>query len=265
LRILLTNDDGVSARGLVALAERLRDVGEVIVVAPERQQSATSHSATLHKPIRVHPAHVAEGVTAYACSGTPSDCVALGLANLAPGPVNLIVAGINHGRNLGMDVTYSGTAMAALEGCIKGVPSFAISVGPTEGKATQELEVEAAVEFAQWLCLWLAAHPLPPGIFLNVNVPALPPDQIRGLMVTRLGRLRYEDTLERRLDPWGRPYFWRGLLLKEQKEEADTDEYALDHDFISVTPLRADLTATAVFAELNQLNLAQQWAQRRTT
>jgi len=262
LRILLTNDDGVTAPGLVALAQRLRPLGEVLVVAPERQQSATSHSATLHKPIRVAPAQVAEGVLAYACSGTPSDCVALGVANLSSGPVDIIAAGINHGRNLGIDVTYSGTAMAALEGCIKGFSSFAISAGPSEGKEIPELHLQTAADFAAWLCSWLHDHPLPPGVFLNVNVPTLPADQIRGLRLTRLGRRRYEDVLERRVDPWGQPYFWRGLLVKGDEQKTDTDEYALEHGFISLTPLQSDLTAKDLLAQLEQLDLPAQWARQ---
>jgi len=259
VRILLTNDDGVGAPGLVALAERLRAVGELVVVAPERQQSATAHSATLHKPIRVREVQVAEGITGYACSGTPSDCVALGLGNLAPGEVELVAAGINHGRNLGIDVTYSGTVMAALEGCIKGLSSFAISYGPTEGREPAEEALEVAAEFGAWLCRRLAEHPLPKGIFLNVNVPAVPRREIGGLRLTRLGRRRYEDVLDRRVDPWGRPYFWRGLLVKDEGEETDTDEYAVDHGFISVTPLRSDLTAYEFLAELARLDWAARW------
>jgi len=189
--------------------------------------------------------------------------VALGLANLACGPVDLLAAGINHGVNLGIDVTYSGTVMAALEGCLKGVLSFAISTGAGEGKTGDELGLAAAAEFAAWLCGWLQEHRLPEGIFLNVNVPPLPLEEICGLRFTRLGRRRYEDTLERRVDPWGRPYFWRGELLASREEAADSDEYAVKQGFISVSPLSSDLTATAALAELNKWDLPQQWAQKR--
>jgi len=255
MRFLVTNDDGIAAPGLVALCQELCRAGEVLVVAPERQRSSSSHSITLHKPIRVRRHHFSDGVTAYSSSGTPSDCVALGLGNLAPGPTDFVVAGINEGANLGIDVTYSGTVMAALEGCLKGVTGIAVSAAGWG----QPPNFKTAAAFARRLCERLKEHPLPPGTLLNVNVPPVCEAEIAGVSLTRLGNRRYEFGLQERRDPWDKPYFWRGKLIADTEFEPGTDEYAVAHNFISVTPLLVDLTAHSLLTALENLDLPSLW------
>ncbi len=250
MRILVTNDDGVQADGLFALYEALSEVGDVTVMAPERQQSATGHAITLHKPLRMTPTALRDGSPAFMSNGTPSDCATLGVLEAMGGDVDLVVSGINHGPNLGWDVHYSGTVSAAIEAAIIGKPSLAVSVATWD----KEVHWEPVARFAAGVARWLAAHPLPPYTILNVNAPNLPQSEIAGVAVTTQGRRQYVDRIEKRLDPVGRPYYWLGGSLAEEAAgaEAGSDVRAVADGKISITPIHLDLTAYALMPSLKE-------------
>jgi 5'-nucleotidase len=252
MRILVTNDDGVQADGLFALQKALREVGEVTVVAPERQQSATGHAITLHKPLRLSPTQLRDGTSAFMSNGTPSDCATLGILEAMEGRCDLVVSGINHGPNLGWDVHYSGTVSAAIEARVIGIPSLAISVASWD----TEIFWDTAAQFAAKLAPWLPTHSLPPYTILNVNVPNLPPSEIKGVAVTTQGRRQYVDRIERRSDPLGRPYYWLGGSLAEEAAHAEPgcDVRAVADGKISLTPIHLDMTAHAAIAQLKEWN-----------
>lgn len=236
--LLVTNDDGVQAPGLLALAQALRPLGEITVLAPERNWSASGHVKTLHKPLRVKSCQLADGSPALACTGAPSDAVALALLGLLDRPVDLVVSGINPHANLGHDVTYSGTVTAAMEGCIFGLPALAIST-----EFSPDLGYGAAAAEATALAAWVLREGLPKGLLLNVNVPTLPAERILGRRLTRQGQRIYRDALVTRLDPRGQPYHWIGGDDPDGLAEPGTDFAALREGWVSITPLHLDLTA----------------------
>lgn len=243
MKFLLTNDDGVYAEGLRALAEALEAMGEVVVIAPERPQSGTGHGITLHKPLRLNPVSLRDGRSAFAVNGTPPDCVLLGLREVAP-DAGMVVAGINRGANLGEDVIYSGTVAGAREGALNGVPSIAIScVSPTISDFT-----EAAL-IARRIVEEVMEHGLPPGVFLNVNLPDLPLSQIRGFRLVRQGRRWYRSTFERRVDPRGGVYYWIGGEKPEDPFVPGTDVAAIQEGYVAVMPAHFDLTAYSCLKE----------------
>jgi 5'-nucleotidase len=232
MRLLLANDDGYQAEGLATLAIALADLAEITVVAPDRNQSGASHSLTLETPLRV--GRTRDGV--YYVSGTPTDCVHVAITGLLPDEPDMVIAGINHGANLGDDVLYSGTVAAAVEGRFLGLPAIAISlVGDhrhfdTAGQAIREL-------FGH-----LRNAPLPGDTILNINVPDVPYGEIKGFQATRLGyRHRAERVVEAR-DPRGRPIYWVGAAGPGQDAGPGTDFHAVEHGYVSVTPLKFDLT-----------------------
>lgn len=250
MRILVTNDDGVQADGLFALFQALSEVGDVTVVAPERQQSATGHAITLHKPLRLTSTTLRDGTPAFMSNGTPSDCTTLGVLEATGGNVDLVVSGINHGPNLGWDVHYSGTVSAAIEAAIIGKPALAVSVATWD----KEVHWEPVARFAAQVAHWLVAHPLPPYTILNINAPNLPQGELQGVAVTTQGRRQYVDRIEKRLDPVGRPYYWLGGSLAEEAAgaEAGSDVRAVADGKISVTPIHLDLTAYALMPSLKE-------------
>jgi 5'-nucleotidase len=237
VRILVSNDDGIHAPGLRALLEALQPLGAVRVVAPEREQSCSGHGITLHKPLRMsRVALPGLDVEAYRSSGTPADCVVLGRHNEAA-PPDLVVAGINAGANMGEEVFYSGTVAAALEGCLQGLPAMSVSV-----TAYENCDFRAAARFAAILAPRLVATDWPEGLFLNVNVPNVAPEEVRGVQVTRLGRRKYENTIHHREDPRGRAYYWFSGEATEADGGAGTDVGATVAGYISVTPVRVEMT-----------------------
>jgi 5'-nucleotidase len=230
--ILVSNDDGIEAAGIRALAEALGDLGEVMVVAPDRERSATSHAISLDRPLRV----IDHAPSWWAVSGTPADCVYLALLHLLPRQPALVASGINRGYNLGSDFFYSGTVAAAVEAAVRGVPSFAVSLerGPLEGYAV-------AARFAHAVGHAILAKGLPPKTLLNVNVPNRGP--LRGYRWTRLGQRTYRDQVEVRTDLRGQRYFWIGGPEMEGEDAPDSDGTAVKAGRASVTPLDLDLTA----------------------
>ncbi|HAU4930757.1 5'/3'-nucleotidase SurE [Aeromonas hydrophila] len=240
MRILVSNDDGVHAEGIRALSEALAACGEVIVVAPDRNRSGASHSLTLEVPLRV--TRIAE--TGYhAVKGTPTDCVHLAVNELVRPEPDMVVAGINHGANLGDDVIYSGTVAAATEGRHLGFPSLAISlVGKTH--------FATAAHYAAQLVKGMMVHPLPADQILNVNVPDLPLDQIKGIRVTRLGNRHRAESVICSEDPRGQPIYWIGPPGSQQDAGDGTDFAAIEQGYVSITPLTIDMTAYSSLAGL---------------
>jgi 5'-nucleotidase len=236
--ILVTNDDGITSPALLALKNALAGVGRVTVLAPNRNWSASGHVKTMHKPLRVDEVTLPDGTRAFATSGAPSDAVKLAFLGLVEDPIDLVVAGINQGANLGHDVTYSGTVTAAMEGAIAGVPAIAISLASYTFQ-----DYGLAARYAAHLARHVLANGLPPGVLLAVNVPPVAAEQLAGVLVTRMGLRIYRDELVRRLDPRGRPYYWIGGPPPTGVEEEGTDIWAVANGYISITPLQLDLTA----------------------
>lgn len=247
--VLLSNDDGIDAPGLAALADALDGVGTLAVVAPFEEQSAVGHSITVRLPMRAHTWRFGEtDVWARAITGTPADCVKIAVQRLLPRRPDLLVSGINHGPNTAVNVLYSGTVSAATEGAVLGIPSIAVSHG-----AWRPEGFEAAAAAARTLAERVLADGLAPGLVLNVNVPDLPAEDVRGTRVTRLARARWEEEFEERRDPMDRPYFWLGGRFVCLDDGTDTDVAALDAGYVSVTPLHFDLTAYAHLPALRDL------------
>lgn len=253
MRILITNDDGIHSQGLIALAQRLCQVGEVTAIAPDRPRSATGHAITLHKPLRIQEVKLPGGVRGLSTNGTPSDCVVLGMSSLDARP-ELVISGINQGPNLGEDLTYSGTVSAAMEAAICGVNAFAISIAAFEVSS-----FEGAAAFAAHLACIIGERGLPPDTFLNVNLPDLDLSAIAGVAITRQGRRRYQSRVEKRLDPRGRPYYWLGGDLYSEDTDLRTDVGALAADMISISPIHLDLTDHGFLDELSSWGIGQSW------
>ncbi len=233
-RILLTNDDGVHARGLSVLSEAADELGRTVVVAPDRQQSASSHSLTLHRPLRATRVERDR----YVVDGTPTDCVLLAVNQLLDHRPDFILSGINHGPNMGEDVLYSGTVAAAMEGTILGIPSIAISF---TGDREERLR-DYGPRVRELLGTLLERDDFPEETFFNVNLPPLHPDEVEGVRVTALGRRVYSDSLSRNRDPHGQEYFWIGGGRSHWTGREDSDFRAVEAGFISVTPMHLDLT-----------------------
>lgn len=231
--VLLSNDDGIQSEGLTALETNLGHVGEIYTVAPERAQSSMSHALTLHRPLRV--AELAP--RRLAVDGTPVDCVKLSLTGLLPVRPHLIISGINKGPNLGDDIIYSGTVSAAIEGALLGIPAIAVSL-----VTFKNFDFRAAAEFTATLVDRIVERGIPPKTLLNVNVPAIPKQDIKGWQVTRMGKRHYSETIVERIDPRGGKYYWIGGDDLGFANDAGTDCNAVNEGYISVTPLQVDLT-----------------------
>lgn len=236
--ILVSNDDGIHSPGIHILAETLRSIGEVYIIAPDRERTAASHALTLHKPLRME--QLKDKV--YSVNGTPTDCVNLAingtLRGILPGKPDIVVSGINKGGNLGDDVTYSGTVSAAFEGTLLGVPSFAISQ-----VAESDYKFETAAQIALYLALLIKERSLPPGVLLNVNVPNLDIKEIKGIRITRQGKRIYdENSIIEKIDPRGKKYYWIGGSRLSWEKTEDSDFSAIEEGMVSITPLRLDLT-----------------------
>jgi 5'-nucleotidase len=233
IHILLTNDDGIRAEGLCRLREAVSRLGKVTVVAPERQQSGSSHALTLSDPLRI--SRIDQDTIAV--DGTPTDCVLLAMRGLLATNPDILISGVNHGPNLGDDVTYSGTVAAAFEGTLLGLPSVAISVC-----SWKECMFDAAARFAANIAQQILRHGLPNGTLLNVNIPSLPPEQIKGVQITKLGKRVYRDAVVKKKDPRGKDYYWIGGQPPIWCRGEETDFEAVEDGKISVTPLHLDLT-----------------------
>jgi 5'-nucleotidase len=272
MNILVTNDDGVSAPGLLTLAQAMQSFGTIKVLAPDHNWSGSGHVKTLDRPLRVKEVRLTDKITAWASDGAPSDCVALAMHGFFDEKFDLVVSGINPMPNLGHDVTYSGTVTAAMEALIWGVPGIAFSLGSVEN-GLEISDYAPAARLAQNVVDAIIKNGLPIDTLLNVNIPMLPDDQIKGFRTTRLGLRVYRDRLDERVDPRGRPYYWIGGDTPTGIPEDGTDIGALCEGYVSLTPLQLDLTAynsmgwvkkwgldvnTLIKNQLHMLNLAFQ-------
>ena len=248
--ILVTNDDGVMAPGLLALVQEMRKLGKVSVLAPDRNWSGGGHVKTLDRALRVREVRLADGTQAFASDGAPSDCVALATLGYFKEPIDIVVSGINAGANLGHDVTYSGTVTAAMEAVIAGVHAVAVSLETVDGYIG-EIDYEPAARAAARVVRQVIENGLAHEILLNVNVPFLADDKIRGTVLTRQGLRVYHSRLDERIDPRGKPYYWIGGDAPTGVPERGTDVGALAEGFVSVTPLQLDLTAYRALTDLN--------------
>jgi 5'-nucleotidase len=231
--ILLSNDDGIQSAGLTALEEGLRHIGDTYTVAPDRAQSSMSHALTLHRPLRVHEL----APRRLSVDGTPVDCIKLALTGLLPVKPDLVVSGINKGPNLGDDIIYSGTVSAAIEGALLGIPAIAVSLVTFEN-----FDFRAAAEFTATLVARIQAGGIPADTLLNVNVPAVPKEQLKGWKLTRMGKRHYSENIVERVDPRGGKYYWVGGDDLGFANEDGTDCVAVHEGYVSVTPLQVDLT-----------------------
>ena len=239
MKVLITNDDGIRAKGLIALAEAASGLGDVVVVAPEAQQSGVGHSITLHKVLRCDQTSEfpVPGIRAYTTNGTPTDAVLLGIHAVFKVKPDVVISGINGGPNLGDDVTYSGTIAGAMEGVIAEVPSIAVSMGDFESEYYSECG-----EFIAKLARMVVESEMPSKLLLNVNYPNLPKDKIKGIVVTKQGHRWYDDVVHEREDPRGKKYYWITGKKVQKGYDPGTDAYELDQGMISITPLTMNLT-----------------------
>lgn len=247
MRILCTNDDGYLASGLRVLASAARSLGEVTIVAPDREQSATSHSLTIHHPLRARRA--TDG--ALVVDGTPTDCVIVGVGELMRHRPDVVLSGINHGPNMGEDVLYSGTVAAAMEATVLGIPAVAVSY---TGDQLESLETWEDL-VAGLLAGILGQKSFPEDTLLSVNLPPVAPHEVKGVRITSLGRRRYQDSITRAKDPSGREYFWIGGGVTEWKGSPDSDFRAIEEGYVSVTPLHLDLTNYQLLESIREWKL----------
>ena len=244
MKILVSNDDGIMAPGLAVLAEACRTVGQVTVVAPDREQSGTSHSLTLHRPLRPQRRH--DG--AFQVDGTPTDCVLLAVGALMEERPDFVFSGVNHGPNMGEDVLYSGTVSAAMEAVTLGIPGIAFSL------ASREPELLAAYQplLAGLVARIVAVKAFPPSMLLNINLPDANAAEVRGVKVTKLGSRYFSESLTRMKDPWGKEVFWIGGGEITWTGDAESDHQAVHDGYISITPLQLDLTSYGLFETVRQ-------------
>jgi 5'-nucleotidase len=245
-RILVTNDDGIESRGLLALKQSLEPLGDVYVLAPETNQSAVGHTKTFMRPLRVRERTLADGSLGYSVDGSPTDAVSLALLGYFEIGFDLIASGINYGANLGDDITYSGTVSAAMEAVLSNVPGMAISQ-----EYYEHPDFTLASQIAYVAAVNILENGLAPGELININVPAIPADEARGVEVTRMGKRVYQDELIERLDPRGIPYYWIGGPPPSGLAEPGTDFHAVVNKRIAVTPIQLDLTAKRLLSRLN--------------
>jgi 5'-nucleotidase len=246
--ILLTNDDGIQAPALGALKAELSGLGRVVTVAPDRDQSTTSHSLTLWRPFRIEKPEP----DVYAIEGTPTDCVVVATHGLLDETPTLVVSGINHGANMGDDVFYSGTVAAAVEGALQGLPSIAVSMAL---RRSDRVSFEPAARLTRRLVEAVLEHGLPPKTALNVNLPLPPEGGYQAVRLTHLGKRIYQDHLIEKTDPRGRAYYWIGGDEPIWEEEEDTDFTAVSRGEVSVTPLRLDLTDYRAMVDMTHWDL----------
>jgi 5'-nucleotidase len=249
--ILITNDDGIFAPGIRALIEFMQDLGNVIVVAPDKPMSGTGHAITVRNPLRLHLIRDEEGYMEYSCSGTPVDCVKLGEQVVLKRKPDLMVSGINHGSNASINIVYSGTMAAVLESAIGGVPSIGFSLQDYSHHA----DFTACKAYVKLIAEKTLLNSLPDGVCLNVNIPSVNRDEIRGIKVCRQGRSRWVEEFDTRTDPHKRDYHWLTGYFEKLEDNPETDQWALENNFVSVVPVQFDLTAHYALDTLKKWNL----------
>lgn len=249
--ILISNDDGIESEGIRALWREIRKFAEVIVVAPHSQQSAVGHSITVSSPIRARKEIIDKSFHGYAVEGSPADSVKLAVRNLLKGKkIDLLLSGINHGANTAINIIYSGTVSAATEGTILGIPSIAFSLASFTSN-----DFSIAAKFASQISKIVLKKGLPNGTLLNVNIPAVPKSEIKGVLVTRQGKSYWDDKYEARIDPNKREYFWLTGKMASLDKTLEFDQKAIEENYISITPIQYDLTDYNMLDELKDWKL----------
>ncbi len=248
--IFVTNDDGITAPGIRALIETMNTLGEVVVVAPDRVHSGKGHAVTIHQPLHLDPITIDEGPQKeFKTNGMPVDAVKLGLAHAVDRKPDLLVSGLNHGVNNSVNVLYSGTMGAAIEGAIEGIPSIGFSLDNYDWNA----DLEPAKHYMKKIAEQILQNGMPKGIALNVNIPNLPINDIRGIKVARQAMDKWNETYDKRTNPFGRDYYWLNGNFTYEDKGHDTDVYALKNGFVSVVPVQYDLTAHGLIDALKGL------------
>jgi 5'/3'-nucleotidase len=250
LRILVCNDDGIDSPGIYAAAKALKEIGKVTVVAPHKEQSAVGHSITMQIPLRVNEFYKDGEFFGYAVSGTPADCVKMGIRNIMKTPPDIVISGINHGSNTAINIIYSGTVSAAREAAIMDVPSMAVSLTNHAAK-----DFTFASKVTKMLALEIAGKDLPLGTLLNVNVPDVREEEIKGILLTKQGKSKWDDLYEQRKDPNGRSYYWLTGNLVEVDTEIETDQAAVRNNYVSVSPIHFDLTDYDTYNKMKDWNI----------
>lgn len=247
--ILICNDDGIIAPGIAALIEVMQEIGDIIVVAPDSPQSGMGHAITINSTLRVNHIQHKGDYEKYSCSGTPVDCIKLAVNNLARRKPDLVVSGVNHGSNSSINVIYSGTMSAAVEGCIEGIPSIGFSLCDH----SYEADFEPCKPYIRKIAQQVLKHSLPDGVCLNVNFPAVAASKIKGLKICRQARAYWSEEMDERIDPRGGKYYWLTGVFKNVDNGTDTDEWALANNYVSLVPVQIDITA------YNTMKILSQW------
>ncbi len=250
MKILISNDDGITSVGLAALAKELKKIGDVTIIAPLTEQSAVGHAITMKNPLRISEHFINGEFYGYAVDGTPADCVKIGIRNILKDVPDVVVSGINLGSNAAINIIYSGTVSAAREAAIMDVPSIAVSV--TSHDATH---FEFAAKLSADLALKIVKNGIPNGTLLNVNVPDLPEDKLAGILVTQQGKSKWDDIYEERIDPWGKKYYWLTGNLMQNDTSLESDQFALKNNYATVTPIHFDLTDYKAYETMKSWNL----------
>lgn len=245
--ILITNDDSYLAPGIKTLVNAVKDLGEIVVVAPDKPQSGMGHAITVGNILRLHKLEHYEGVEAYGCTGTPVDCVKLAITNVLKRRPTLLLSGINHGANNSINVLYSGTMSAAVEGAMEGIPSIGFSLCDFSWEA----DFSAAAIFVRKVVVQALANEMPAKTCLNVNIPLAKAEDIKGIKVCRQAEAYWADSYEKRIDPHGKAYFWLTGSFEGRDKGEDTDVWALDNNYVSIVPVQFDMTAHHAIAQLN--------------
>lgn len=250
MKILVSNDDGIQSKGIYALVGALKEIANVTVVAPAQEQSAVGHAITMQIPLRIVKTYKNGEFFGYAVNGTPADCVKIGVRNIMKEPPDLMISGINHGSNTAVNIIYSGTVSAAREAAIMDIPAIAISV--TNHEVT---DFDFASKVAKMLAQEISGKDLPPGTLLNVNVPDVPENKIAGILLTRMGKSKWDDIYEQRIDPAGKDYYWLKGNLLEVDSDIEIDQAAIRKNYVSVSPIHFDLTDYDTFEKMKSWNL----------
>lgn len=249
--ILITNDDGITAKGIYSLVQAMQSLGTILIVAPDKPQSGMGHAITIHSPLRLIKSNQFDGIEAYTCSGTPVDCVKLAIYEVLKRRPDLLVSGINHGSNAATNVLYSGTMSAAVEGAIEGIPSIGFSLLDHSPDA----DFDASIEYATKIAKAVIDNKLQKGACLNVNIPRGKKSDLKGMKICRQGKAFWEDSFDKRKDPFGGDYYWLTGKFETSDKGEDTDMWALENKYVSIVPTQFDMTAHHLIANLNEWDL----------
>ncbi|MDQ7815499.1 MAG: 5'/3'-nucleotidase SurE [Melioribacteraceae bacterium] len=250
MKILISNDDGIDSPGIAALANEMKKIGEVTVIAPRTEQSAVGHAITMKIPLRITEYYKNGDFFGYAIDGTPADCLKIGIRNILKTRPDIVLSGINNGSNTAINIIYSGTVSAAREAAIMDLPAIAISQTSHDAK-----DFTYSAKIASELTKQVLKRGLPNGTLLNVNVPNLPEEEIAGILMTKQGKSKWDDIYEERIDPYGKKYYWLTGSLMETDVKLETDQFAIKNNYVSITPIHFDLTDYATYESLNNWQL----------